>query len=44
MSEAPEAGRVEWLPVVDGIRNSLLDPGPELLKVLKQAEEWAKAG
>jgi len=40
----PGKVRVEWLPVVDDIRNSLFNPGPELLKVLKRAAEWAEAG
>ena len=44
MSEARGAGRVEWLPVVDDIRNSFLKPGPEFLNMLKQAAGWAKAG
>lgn len=34
----------EWLPVVDNIRNSILSPAPEALKVLKQALGWERAG
>ncbi len=32
------------LPVVDNIRNSFLNPRPDILKVLKQAAGWARAG
>ena len=32
-----------WLPVVDDIRNTFLNPGPEILMVLKQIGGWARA-
>ena len=43
MSEAREAGRVEWLPFVDAIRNCFLSPTVEARIALEAVRNYARA-